>query len=394
LNDRFERRLPHTILNDPLNLMTENYLYLVLMLVGIQAASVHVRVRCRAGKGRERNVKQDCTRHWKSFGKEEYLDTMQVLDEPELPSSFEGFEHGSPYQGLFVDPVGEFAFCTIEKNACSVWTSFLEKVRTGGLSGDGPAFFVAHQSFQQAGPDKVEGVFRSPSAVRAVMIRDPLARFASGFLDKCYSKNCSNQFCFPRYDPGFEMTGKPITFETAVESLLQKNPEHLDAHFKPQSSHCELSSRLHEYTHIGLMTPNTLSNVATCLIDRAGLSIYNVLHSGGPLWQTLENSSAARLLHTQEKNSVAKAWLHDEDSVLSQLYTKSAAMRVMEYFKKDYELFNLPVPKWVDAAEGGWYDRAPAGCEKPAIAMKEEDAYHNMLAEDDIVLNAAHAGYF
>lgn len=46
----------------------------------------------------------------------------------------------------------------------------------------------------------------------------------------------------------------------------------------------------------------------------------------------------------------------DEEAVLKKLYTKEAALRLVEEFRPDYELFHLPRPSWIESATGEWMD--------------------------------------
>lgn len=71
---------------------------------------------------------RSCGAGWKDFSPGTPLDTTQVVPRPARPRPFGGFRPGSPYQGVFLSQEPRFAFCTIEKNGCSAWTTLLHKV--------------------------------------------------------------------------------------------------------------------------------------------------------------------------------------------------------------------------------------------------------------------------
>jgi len=360
-------------------MLSSLHLFLVLSVYGCYALQIHA---------------PQCTAQWQSFGPERFLNASELVVAPKPPLPFENFNHGSTYEGLFVHSPSKFAFCLIEKNACSVWTALFNKLMTDDLSANVKAWGIAHRAFTSEGPQGAEQVFSDPTAVRAVMIRDPLARFASGFLDKCFSKGCSNDFCFMRPDKN---SGNPISFKHAVKWMLEQDPRSLDGHFSLQSSHCELYRRVHEYTIVGLMNKSTLAADSHCILDRAGLARLDTLGDGTnlPYWHP----------------SSATAW--NEEAVLKRLFTKNAAKKLIKHFQRDYEIFNLnPEPAWVEEATGEWYDAKPDGCSRDFYERSSAPGGEYLAAtpshpppprgeldsalprDDDVVELASDAGYF
>merc|ERR1719443_2222031 len=110
------------------------------------------------------------------------------------------------------------------------------------------------------------------------MVRDPLERFASAFLDKCFGYGCANAWCHAR-DP--ELSGMPIAFSSAVDWMLGSDPKVLDRHWRLQSRHCDLHRRVREYTVVGLMQKQSLHRDAMCLMDSLGLEGYDTRGPGG-----------------------------------------------------------------------------------------------------------------
>jgi len=151
-----------------------------------------------------------------------------------------------------------------------------------------------------------------------------------------------------------DQLGSPIAFSQAVEWLKQQNTSALDGHFLLQSQHCELHSRLHEYTTVGIMKSTTLAENAGCLLARAGLPHLNVQgeKNSTPYWQ-------ARELQTGESGQEKTA------EYLQSFYTQEAALSVFNAYKEDYETFSLPFPGWIEGAHGSLFHSTDFQCAPP-----------------------------
>lgn len=279
---------------------------------------------------------------------------------------------------LYVNGKAQFAFCLIQKNACSHWTAIFNKLESGNLNANHPAYSIENKAFSWK---VASDIFRNPSAIRAVFVRDPLERFLSGFLNKCTAGGCTNPFCFMRPK---SMSGQHIPFRMAVEWLKEKDPAHLDRHFSLQSKHCELDQRSREYNVIVQMTPSTLAKDASCLLEKAKLGWLNTRGSkegNSPFWQEPDDDNDAT---------------HVE--LLKSFYTREAAELVFKKFETDYELFGLPRPDWMRDANGKFFDSTrhlKGNCQTKIslpgdllVSEEEEDD-----DEDDIVILARRAGY-
>jgi len=251
------------------------------------------------------------------------------------PLSFEGFDHGSNYEGLYVNAEHQFAFCLIEKNACTEWNELL----IGKLEGM-DAQWAVQDVFNAS---VAQEVFSNPFSVRAVFVRDPLERFLSAFLSKC-TDECDNAFCFPRVVGG--KTGA-ISFQEAIDWLVERDVAELDGHFRSQAHHCELYKRLHEYNVMGVMSARNLGTDASCLLENVGLQRLNVKGGNEPYWPNMRDANA-----TLE---------HETASLLQKYYTPETAQLVMQAYAVDYDLFGLVKPPWVDAATGEWIDQKTCG---------------------------------
>lgn len=151
--------------------------------------------------------------------------------------------------GLFIHPPSNFAFCRIEKNACSSWLRVLNKIYHNDTNIKIQDYHLPQKSLEKFGVEGLEEIFSNPNSVRAVMVRDPLARFASAFFSKCFSFNCNDRLCYPRTYYGLPR-GQPISFRTALDWILDNSTDvteegeydssRIDGHYTLQAAHCDL----------------------------------------------------------------------------------------------------------------------------------------------------------
>lgn len=179
-------------------------------------------------------------------------------------------------------------------------------------------------------------------------------------MDKCFDRNCTSDFCIPRffYKPNGEdlpPQGQPLSFRTALDYILQEktNVAGIDSHWALQSNKCGLNSGSLEkyFTIIGRMTKETLSNDGNCIMDAANISQYNI-----PASVKQENNMTPATFWSPGGGVSITYRREKEEDVLKKLFTKEAALELMEKYRQDYEIFQLPVPEWIESATGEWMD--------------------------------------
>jgi len=286
---------------------------------------------------------------------------------------------------IFFDPVHKFAMCNIQKIGCTAWSHIEAK-----LWNDDPdlllptAFYdVRRESFGVVGREKATELFLDDNAVKAVFLRDPLARFVSAFLNKCFTEHCASELCYARPR---EMKGEAIDFGTAIQWMLKQDPSKVNGHWSLQSEHCGLKRRLREFNLVGLYTHETLGDDASCVMEVAGIDKFNVMGGG-----STERYWRAGARNTY-KSSEEKSALTNETVVLKKMFSRESAIRLKAKFAEDYSLFNFPYPSWIDEATGEWENMVPGSC-KDEFALTETSAVQ-FQDEDNIAILARRAGYF
>lgn len=288
------------------------------------------------------------------------------------PFSFATFNPGSPYQGLYVNLRRRFAFCTIEKVASSAWRFLFGKFGKVANPQDWIVFDRNLTQYTQPYIQKLgQGVidlFADSTAIKAVFIRDPLARFVSVFMNKCLQHNCSNLggYCLPM---GRDQVGTAISFAQAVDwavSLPNEAIRSLDPHWGPQFLHCELHRRVNEFNFVALMTAETLPSTASCLMKVAGLDQFNYgkQNRSMPYWNPIQ--------HSVYRSAIGSG--ANETERLQKLFSPERALALMNKFADDYRIFNIPFPAWVAGATGEWENRSASTCLMPWEIQKAEEA--------------------
>lgn len=276
----------------------------------------------------------NCASTWPTFDKHLTLNRSAVQSHDKSRRS--NSRRRSTDDGVFVHPSSKFAFCLIQKNGCSAWTKVFNMLVNGK---DDKNYGLAKKVFSKRNQRKV---FLDPSAVRAVMVRDPLARFASVFLNKCFGKNCKNRLCHAQ-----KKKGTPISFKTATKWMLARNPWNAgnDKHWTLQAGHCDLKHQLGEYTIVGLMTKTSLHEDARCILELANISHANQDKEGNPIFSPGRQSSTA------------------EEDMLKRMFTRKAARALMAHLRVDYHHFHLPEPAWISKATGELYSKVAPNCD-------------------------------
>lgn len=324
---------------------------------------------------RSRRRRQRCDAGWGGFADGSPLESTQLVTDPVHSSDFANFRKFSGEQGPFVFPKARFAFCLIEKNACSAWSTLFNKLVHDDPRLSRPDYYL---STHYSEPADMAAVFSDPGAFRAVVVREPLARFASAFFDKCFANGCASPFCFARH---FSRNGRAIPFSDVVDWMLRTDPKRVDGHWMLQSEHCELRTRVREYNVIGFMNRGRLDEDAACITRRAGLARFDTRGANRSFWAESTRNDA-----------------QEEEYVLRRLFTKTAARALVRHFAQDYQTFHFPAePSWVSFATGEWYQATfQDRCQTSLLqSQRNGDLAGDLVFRDadDVVSMAQGAGY-
>ncbi|CAB9509857.1 Sulfotransferase family [Seminavis robusta] len=267
---------------------------------------------------RNKNKERGTTRPW-------WFQTMLRDAVPRKSSGVKDSLFGEWHELYVMDP--PLKLCVMEKVGTKQWRKFQCKFNAGrpigGVSGENAVYCQA--------PVNV----RKEDAPRSVFIRDPLERFLSAFLDKCWNSWLSDSYCKPREIFGNNsLADKTILYDekTFFETYVDTMPLKWDLHFFPQSFYCDgLYRHYKNYDFVGNMDIGFYDHLETFG------SKFNVSDAVEEVFQLAKhrNESSVNLgVETAAAKRVHK------------FYNARTVRRVLQYVSMDYILFDLPIPKW------------------------------------------------
>ena len=316
------------------------------------------------------DVDSSCSSSWKEFSDGRLLTETQINKQPSIwdqnfcqqrtlnGTAVKGTRCHRDYwkdsgKGLFIHPPSKFAFCLIPKNGCSQWTKVFNKLHYNNTNKSKSAYSIHGDSVNKYGIESIERIFSDPDATKAVMVRDPLARFTSAYLNKCFADKCTSPLCYARKHAG-KKKGQNVTFREAINWILDQDVSIINTHWRLQSEHCNLRNHIKDYTIIGRMEKETLSSDASCLMDKAGISMFNKANDSSPepFWRDKKDMVSKK--HHSTKQELVR--VESEEDVLKKLFTPRMARILVEKMQQDFDTFNLPTPSWIKDATGEWLD--------------------------------------
>ena len=185
--------------------------------------------------------------------------------------------------------------------------------------------------------------FNDSEWIKFVIIRDPLERLLSGYLNRCFDVN--DRDC-NKYKP----KDGNLTFESFVNGVTLKlksgNIEtisRLNIHWKPQFLSCKLFKFLTEYTDIIQYKYTTIG------IDTLGFLRKYSLENYFYYDKVKTKDMFAQVTWHKHTNVSKEGGLDAEIAFYGKYYkTKEMAMNVGKAYQIDYNLFKMSIPEWVD----------------------------------------------
>lgn len=189
---------------------------------------------------------------------------------------------------------------------------------------------------------------RLPESERFVFLRDPLARFLSGFLDKCGPKRSDSAHCEPRSVMVQEDTKLVKDYQQDLRNLFEIYvdivPLKWNLHFFPQALYCGgLYNQIEDYDFVGIMGESFKSDVDHLVSQYPQLQ--DAAKRAFPKLVSTLNSDAPKEKGTPSLSDGVET---KAASLAESIYTPHSLRRVLEYSSIDYTMLNLPIPGWAE----------------------------------------------
>jgi len=242
--------------------------------------------------------------------------------------------HGLWHNLTILDPPMDF--CTIEKIATTQWRS----VQCFLNEGKEPKQIVRPCQLNQTSLAS-----RNHDDVsRVVMLRDPLERLLSGYLDKCahglrrkMEGHCESMSIFNETDMTMQIRENP---KQLFAAYVDGFPLKWNIHFFPQSMYCDLLFRhADDYDFVGRMDQGfygQLQNMASKFGEGNKLS-----EAFDKVFDVSFQLSVGR--GNGNVGTETQALKH-----VKNYFTAASVRRALEYFAVDYIRLGLKIPGWVD----------------------------------------------
>ena len=178
--------------------------------------------------------------------------------------------------------------------------------------------------------------------IKAVIIRDPLERLLSGFLDRClwlvetygFTKEC------------FGNITKQFSFNEFVQRMINKT-KHRDyitnPHYWPQSWSCQLREYLSEYQFVIKYDYYSIGAETLHFLNYVNLSQY--YYKWGQYFNETMFSDTVHVTYNGGNDLTSKIDFY------KQYYTMELAVKCLKLYGEDYRLFNMSYPQWIHYLE-------------------------------------------
>jgi len=293
----------------------------------------------RGGVGRQKHYSGTVTKRTKK---------AEALD---VPGSFREWQSWSE---LIFMKNRRFVFCALPKSGCTTWKQLLlrikgsphwktkdstfihDPVKSGlPLVGVKPGRHTRDKSAHNIS-DIADLLQQGPSVTRAVIVRDPVTRLLSTYLDRCV-ENSEWRRCASTGPVNFTQTIANLEAEMAEEEGVR------DIHSRRQTDMCGM--RYMDYDLVGHM--ENFYDDSRIILQRAGL--WEEFGSDG--WGPDGTQPFGAKVTWTSNHKKAK---HLTDELICEHYTPDLLGRVYELYKPDFDAFGYRIDPWLSKCAPLW----------------------------------------
>jgi len=244
-------------------------------------------------------------------------------------------------KGIVLDTAHKFVLCLIPKCASTAMKMMMKRVLgvPHWRSEDARCIHVKSINglphLDKNSTTQVHQVFDNPNWIKAALVRDPIVRTLSAYLQKIVE--------LKHYRAIFWTASRPPTFAEYVDQLYY-NPliRARNRHFKEQSANCGF--RYTKYNYIARV--ETIRPDVEELFRRLGL--WEQYGASG--WRGNGTGSfLASFVRAQNHDTPLKS--SGSDSDVASYYTRDTLRKVHNMYKEDFDRFGYSYNKWLDLVQ-------------------------------------------
>lgn len=239
--------------------------------------------------------------------------------------------------------------CQLPKVGSKQWSKFMHLMNEEGWKHADDKIFKYSWNYRG----------RNWKGPKFVVLRDPLERYLSGFLDKCVGSNVWQGHCEPKavftdgsYDPE-KNSIKDIKSDQRVlfDAFVHTSPLKWNVHFMPQALLCDgLYRTINEYDYILRMGPlfhMDMSKLAS-VHPRVDDTLVKLFDYKNKWKEEVLNAQSFRSGGVAGGGNVSGIKGSGTSDQVSKFYTPATVRKVLEYMAIDYVVLNLTVPIWAE----------------------------------------------
>lgn len=240
-------------------------------------------------------------------------------------TSFSELSFGSSYNRPWLYPPLKYSFCWIPKNSCSK----IKKIFHYLMLNPSPVHEhrVREVVLGNYKLEEIQRIFEDDTWLRVFMVRDPVERFISGYLNKVVGES------WLRYgNETYKSNGDDL------KKFLERRQWMKNDHFAHQTSYCGIKNYPHYWNRLFVYESNTMGDMVLESSERR-------------LEQVLESSIPGRynqIFETSTKHATRESDGHSK--IVSDVCCRNlpSLQSIYDAFAEDYEFFHLGRPTLCD----------------------------------------------
>jgi hypothetical protein len=241
-----------------------------------------------------------------------------------------------PLEFLFAALPANLLYCRVQKSASTSSFRFILRV-AGEPHWEQVAIFKSTNmtSIAHIPARDRSKLLANPLLTRAVVARDPIERFSSGFMDKCVKRG----------DIHCPVKGRARVSVNAVISELERTGvagAHCDGHFRTAASMCLLNETLRYYTVVPFDSlaegwSSVISSLKGISPSQRQVLSHWAREAFDPLFITNERLKRSAMAHRTNSTDLASRWR--EEAARGNATAASILNRLYKLYADDYALF-------------------------------------------------------
>ena len=258
---------------------------------------------------------------------------------------FQSFMNDSyTIRDIVIDWKHKYLYCDIPKCASTIFKHLFLSIAYDrnhfsfyrGQHGQIKRWQINHNNLEYTNYD----YFKSPVWIKLVIIRDPLERLLSAYLNRCFDVNDNhcNKFRLKSGKLPFELFVNKITAILKYGDI--RTIKRMDIHWKPQFLSCKLLKYITEFTDVIQYRYSTIANDTFQFLSNYSLEKF--FYFENETMNMFDKDTWHKHTNVSKDGS-----LDDQVAFYSKYYTKRLAIKVIKGYHIDYKLFNMTIPKWV-----------------------------------------------